>query len=437
MEEKAGSALSAGRTGHTTRLKAESPAVENYGGRALPEARVSAEAAMNIERQSVQHRYEIVGRSPLVREAIDRVIQVAPTDLTVLVTGESGTGKEVFAKAIHGMSKRRHQPLVSVNCGAIPATLLEAELFGHERGAFTGAVEQRHGFFEAAHRGTIFLDELGEMPLDTQVKLLRVLETGEYSRVGSSEIRRVDVRIIAATNRELDEEIRRGAFRHDLFFRLNTVRITLPALRNHPEDVPLLVEYFARKTATKLGISFEGVAPEAMRMLMNLPWPGNVRELKNMIGTIVTLEKGQIITPAVLRPYIPLALKAPETPEHTAQAAPYSIVPVARSQKVPEPSEIYQLLLEIRSDVDFIKTLLLERNRPALPEASAPQPTQAQTAHRHDDMPQTLRIDEMERKLIAAALQLHAGNRRQAARSLGISERTLYRKLKEYGLLEE
>ncbi len=387
-----------------------------------------ADAAMNIERQSVQHRYEIVGRSPLVSEAVDRLIQVAPTDLTVLITGESGTGKEVFAKAIHGMSQRRNQPLVSVNCGAIPATLLEAELFGHERGAFTGAVEQRHGFFEAAHRGTIFLDELGEMPLDTQVKLLRVLETGEYSRVGSSEIRRVDVRIIAATNRDLDEEIQRGTFRRDLFFRLNTVRINLASLRDHPEDIPLLVEYFARRTATKLGIGFEGVSPEAMRMLISLPWPGNVRELRNMIGTIVTLEKGQEITPALLRPYIPLTLKAPDAPG--MQSAAYSLVPVTRPAEVPETPDLYQLLLEIRRDVDFIKALLLERNRLSLPEGPAQEETEEKPAEH------SLRIDEMEKKLIVAALKLHAGNRRLVARALGISERTLYRKLREYHLLD-
>lgn len=388
---------------------------------------------MNIERQSIQHRYEIVGRSPLVLEAIDKVIRVAPTDLTVLITGESGTGKEVFAKAIHGLSNRRHQPLVSVNCGAIPATLLEAELFGHEKGAFTGAVEQRKGFFETAHRGTIFLDEIGEMPLDTQVKLLRVLESGEFSRIGSSDVRRVDVRVIAATNRLPEEEVRRGTFRTDLYFRLNTVRIELPSLHRHPEDIPLLVEYFGRRAAAKLGIDYAGVAPEAVRMLVNLPWPGNVRELKNMIETLVTLEKGSLITPDLLRPYIPLALKAPEKMVTDGE---YSLVHLPLPQTATEPglSELYAMIIAIRNDVDIIKNVVLGHVRPSLPAASIPPQT---TDSPVDGITvNSLRLDTMEQQLILAALKLHNGNRRRAAEDLGISERTLYRKLKDYHLLD-
>lgn len=388
---------------------------------------------MNIERQSIQHRYEIVGRSPLILEAIDKVIRVAPTDLTVLITGESGTGKEVFAKAIHGLSNRRHQPLVSVNCGAIPATLLEAELFGHERGAFTGAVEQRKGFFEAAHKGTIFLDEIGEMPLDTQVKLLRVLESGEFSRIGSSDVRRVDVRVIAATNRLPEEEVRRGTFRTDLYFRLNTVRIELPSLHRHPEDIPLLVEYFGRRAAAKLGIDYVGVAPEALRMLLNLPWPGNVRELKNMIETLVTLEKGSLITPELLRPYIPLALKAPEKGITDGE---YSLVhlPLPKTATEPGLSELYAMIVAIRHDVDIIKNVVLGQVRPSLP--AAPIPPQNMDSPVDGITVNSLRLDSMEQQLILAALKLHNGNRRRAAEDLGISERTLYRKLKDYHLLD-
>lgn len=385
---------------------------------------------MNIERQSIQHRYEIVGRSPVVLEAVDKVIQVAPTDLTVLITGESGTGKEVFAKAIHGLSHRRHQPLVSVNCGAIPATLLEAELFGHEKGAFTGAVERRRGFFEAAHRGTIFLDEIGEMTLDTQVKLLRVLESGEFSRVGSSDMQRVDVRIVAATNRRLEEEMQRGAFRQDLFFRLNTVRIELPSLHKHPEDIPLLVEYFARKTAAKLGVAYEGVSPEALQLLISLPWPGNIRELKNMVETVVTLEHGKLITPGVLRPYIPLALKAPE---HTVSGGEYSLVRVVTPQvREPGVAELYGMLLDIRREVEFIKSLLLDRGQKSLAGGVVEPEIHEATAISVG----SLRLDTMEQQLIVAALKLHNGNRRKAAQDLGISERTLYRKLKDYHLLD-
>lgn len=211
-----------------------------------------------------QHITGIIGSSAQMREVIERVQQVAPTDLCVLITGESGTGKEVFARTLHHLSKRRKERMVSLNCGAIPETLLESELFGSEKGAYTGATEQRKGFFEAADRGTVFLDELGEMPMGTQVKFLRVLETGEFSRLGSPDVIRSDVRIIAATNRRLEEEVARGTFRQDLFYRLNAVQIEIPALREHPEDIPELVEYFARRTTQKIGVEYEGINAEAL-----------------------------------------------------------------------------------------------------------------------------------------------------------------------------
>jgi len=221
--------------------------------------------------ESIQQRYGIIGSSKEIQEALHTLIQVAPTDLSVLISGETGTGKEVFAQALHGLSKRRKNPFISVNCGAIPETLLESELFGHEKGAFTGAIEQRIGFFEAANHGTIFLDEIGDMPYPLQVKLLRVLESGEFSRVGSSTVQKVDVRIVAATNRILTDDVVQGKFREDLMFRLNSVNIQLPPLRLHPEDIPDLVEHFAERTAEKIGVDFKGISNDALSMLQHLP----------------------------------------------------------------------------------------------------------------------------------------------------------------------
>ena len=224
-----------------------------------------------------------------------RLLQVAPTDLTVLVTGETGTGKEVFAHAVHELSTRKKAPFVSVNCGAIPETLLESELFGAEKGAFTGSVEQRKGFFETANRGTIFLDEIGEMPIATQVKLLRILESGEYSRLGSSDMLKVDVRVVAATNRDLAYEVRQGRFRQDLYFRLNSVNIHLPPLRQHPEDIELLAEHFALRAAEKNDLVYGGVDPLALNLLNQRPWPGNVRELKAFVERAVLISDHDII----------------------------------------------------------------------------------------------------------------------------------------------
>ncbi len=219
----------------------------------------------------VKKKFGIIGNSAQINAAVGTLIQAAPTDLTVLITGETGTGKEVFANAIHGLSRRKNHPLVSVNCGAIPETLLESELFGNEKGAFTGAVEQRIGFFETAHNGTIFLDEIGEMPIGTQVKLLRVLESGQFSRLGSSNINKVDVRVIAATNRDLEIFVEQGKFRRDLFFRLNSVQIKLPELRNHTQDIPELIDFFGRRVCKKLGLEYSGITKDALNMMMSFP----------------------------------------------------------------------------------------------------------------------------------------------------------------------
>ncbi|MBK9250179.1 MAG: sigma-54-dependent Fis family transcriptional regulator [Ignavibacteria bacterium] len=392
----------------------------------------------------LQMRYGIVASSPVMMTTLQRLVQVAPTDLSTLITGETGTGKEVFAHAIHGLSKRRKYPFVSVNCAAIPETLLESELFGHEKGAFTGAVEQRKGFFESAHQGTIFLDEIGEMPIATQVKLLRVLESGEFIRLGSSEMRRVDVRVIAATNRDLEYEVRQGNFRQDLYFRLNSVHIIIPPLRRHPSDIPQLVEYFAQKVCAKIGVDFEGISEEALSILENLPWQGNIRELRNFIETLSTLEQGAYITPELLRKYIPPVLPAYDEQVHSIR--PTAIVHVGEPPRRDPSHEldlVFRTLLELRNEVSDVKrgmTLLMDEivqlrmehnvNNSVNESVVLAQP-QSEILAEED-----YRLEDMERKLIISALKRFEGNRRLAAKTLGISERTLYRKLMDFKLTE-
>ncbi|MBS1536526.1 MAG: sigma-54-dependent Fis family transcriptional regulator [Bacteroidetes bacterium] len=390
----------------------------------------------------LQLRYGIVASSAAMIIPIQRLVQVAPTDLTTLITGETGTGKEVFAHAIHGLSKRRKHPFVSVNCGAIPETLLESELFGHEKGAFTGAIEQRKGFFESADRGTIFLDEIGEMPIGTQVKLLRVLESGEFTRVGSSEMQHVDVRIIAATNRDLEYEVRQGNFREDLFFRLNSVQIVLPPLRKHPEDIGILVEFFASKVCTKIDIEFDGISDEALLILENLPWRGNIRELRNFVETLVTLENGSYITPELLRKYIPPTLPSYEEESYNSKSAIVHVTePPLRRDERSESDLIMRSLLEVRNEVAEIKrgiAVILEQINEMRSEQFTVPVTVANAVEKDYDnlQDEDYRLDEMERRLIISALKRFEGNRRMASKTLGISERTLYRKLIDYKLTE-
>ncbi|HPU24040.1 MAG TPA: sigma-54 dependent transcriptional regulator [Candidatus Kapabacteria bacterium] len=385
-------------------------------------------------RYLLQLRYGIIGDSPEIQKAIETLEMVAPTDLTVLITGETGTGKEVFANAIHSLSNRRKFPFISVNCGAIPETLLESELFGSEKGAYTGAVETRKGFFETADKGTIFLDEIGEMPIGTQVKLLRVLETGQFSRLGSPEIRKVDVRVIAATNRNLEDEVAKGNFRQDLFFRLNAVQIELPPLREHVQDIPLLVEYFAERVAEKYKFKFEGISYEAITILKSLPWPGNIRQLKNLIETIVTLEKGAFISREILLKYIPPAL-----PEHKRSEIPKTNSIVAVTKELPdnETSILLKSILEIKSDIADIKHFLgrIASNFDLLFEDihSLKQSINGQNENPQTEIP-IKPLELVEKEMIIAALSKFSNNRRMAARALGISERTLYRKLIEYGI---
>jgi DNA-binding NtrC family response regulator len=386
-------------------------------------------------------RFGLIGESPGMVQALSRLLQVAPTDLTVLITGETGTGKEVFAHAVHDLSARKKNPFVSVNCGAIPETLLESELFGAEKGAFTGSVEQRKGFFETAHRGTIFLDEIGEMPIGTQVKLLRILESGEFSRLGSSDVHKVDVRVVAATNRDLAYEVRQGRFRQDLYFRLNSVNIHLPPLRQHPEDIPLLVEHFGQRVADKNATSFEGIDPSAVTTLQALSWPGNVRELRNLIETMVTLEQGARITDAMVARYLP----APSDFE-LVDAPSTAIVRVADiPRSAPEAADmamLYRTLLQLSSDVTEMKTVLrhllsmsvnVEHVSDATPVTSVAPVTTAPPVTNAAD-PNDLNLAALERHAIETALRRTQGNRRESARLLGISERTLYRKIDEYGL---
>lgn len=397
--------------------------------------------------QLLQWRYQIVGQSQSLREAMRLLLQVAPTELPVLITGETGTGKELFARAIHGLSPRRRYPFVSLNCAAIPETLLESELFGHVRGAFTGATSDRQGFFEVAHQGTLFLDEIGDMPLSIQAKVLRVLENGEFSPLGSSEIRRVDVRLIAATNRDLERAVQEGTFRQDLYYRLNAVRIHLPPLRERPEDIPVLVEYFAARTCERLGITFEGIAPEALELLQHYPWPGNVRELRNLIETLITLERGAYITAEMVQRYLPRVSPGQSgVPEPVPVERAIVAVGRARGEAAPPAAFdtvlLYRVLLDMRSELAEVRRALqlllpsveaLREQLAALEEHLGQRQEGADEGIRLRDEAD-FRLDDIERRLIIAALKRFGGNRRQAARALGISERTLYRKLAQYGL---
>jgi transcriptional regulator with PAS, ATPase and Fis domain len=386
----------------------------------------------------IKDRFGIIGSSQQIYEAIEKMLQAAPTDLTVLITGETGTGKEVFANAIHGLSKRKNNAFVSVNCGAIPETLLESELFGHEKGAFTGAVDSRVGFFESAHKGTIFLDEIGDMPIGTQVKLLRVLESGAYSKLGSSAINKVDARVIAATNRELEKRVREGKFRQDLFFRLNSVHIILPPLRNHPQDIVELVDFFGKRICKKLVMKYEGISTDALNVLKSLPWPGNIRELKNLVETVITLEKGAFITPEVLRRFIPAALPAYESRQIPLENSIVTTRHLEQSNN--EVTLIFRTLLELKNEVTDIKhalhDLILDVNM-------VKDNTENLQVNNYEEIKapedifgnlDNLNLAEIEKRMLTIALNRHEGNRRLAAESLGISERTLYRKISDYGI---
>jgi len=392
---------------------------------------------MNIE--SIQKKSGIVGRSDAIKQVLEMVAQVAPIDISVLITGDSGTGKEMVAKAIHQTSKRSHEPLVTVNCGAIPEGIIESELFGHKKGAYTDARDDRKGYFETANKGTIFLDEIGETPLETQVKLLRVLESGEFMPVGASKMKRTDVRVIAATNKDLADLVRKGLFRQDLFYRLKTVTILSPALSNRVEDISLLVERFALEFTRNNDMIYRGFMPEAIRSLKNHNWNGNVRELKNFVESILVLEKGERVTLEMVENQ--LGSSTSVTPNNPA-------LPVVMSQPTEsaERDLILRQLFLLRQDVEFLKQL-------ASPESSmqsnlgSPIPTQTSgdiTPSLHIDEESEyfiknssigdMTVEDLEKEAIERTLKFFNNNRRASAKSLGMSERTLYRKIDQYGL---
>ncbi len=374
-----------------------------------------------MDRETFQREQGIIGGSLEIQEIVDVVRQVAPTDITVLIIGESGVGKEVIARAIHTASKRSKKNLVTVNCGAIPEGLIESELFGHEKGSFTSAVETRKGYFEIADGGTILLDEIGEMPLATQVKLLRVLENGEFARVGSSSPRTSDVRVLAATNKDLQYEVQQKRFRPDLYFRLRSVNITVPPLRSRKEDIPLLLEHFVKEFTAKNGMKFEGFTNDATDLIMSYHWPGNVRELKNVIESMLVLENGRRMDADTTRKY----LKEYHVPVMERN------LPVVMNRTVEQAERelIYRALVDLKGSIIDLREMMLQQGNSVPPETDALQIDQTNGNG-------ALSLSEMERRMIVNALERHKGNRRLAARDLNISERTLYRKIKEFGLHE-
>ncbi len=421
--------------------------------------------------QSIKQRFGIIGTSPLLDRALDTAARVANSELTVLITGESGVGKENIAKIIHHLSSRKHNQFIAVNCGAIPAGTINSELFGHEKGAFTGAVNDRKGYFETADKGTIFLDEIAELPTDTQAFLLRVLEQGEFIRVGSSKVEKTDVRVVAATNVDLEERVRKGKFREDLFYRLNTVPIRIPALKDRREDINLLFRKFAMDMAERYHTDPVRLDEQARQLLENYRWPGNVRELKNVAEQISVLSENRLLTAEELVQFVPniakrnLPIVAPDTEGRSGEG-------------FQEREILYKFLFEMKSDLNDLKSLVFElvrQNDLTMPDTSsyrglqAPSYPMPQGFGRHDydgtepafsPVPDeksdsyrpiiiekqekdyqraevveaSLNLFDMEKDLILKALKKHGNRRKEAANDLGISERTLYRKIKEYEL---
>jgi transcriptional regulator with PAS, ATPase and Fis domain len=383
--------------------------------------------------QPIKQRFGIIGNDSALNRAIDVALQVAPTDLSVLITGESGVGKEIFPQIIHQNSPRKHKQYIAVNCGAIPEGTIDSELFGHEKGSFTGALSDRKGYFEVADGGTIFLDEVGELPSSTQARLLRVLESGEFIKVGSSKVQKTDVRITAATNVNLVEAVQLRKFREDLYYRLNTVPVQIPPLRERPaEDVLLLFRKFASDCAEKYQMPPISLEDDARLLLLNYRWPGNIRELKNVTERMSVIESERSITANELRMYLP-NLDMEKLP-----------VPVSRdySQKVfsNEREILYQVLFDLKKDVNDLKKLvhdIMSGNIQMTVENNNPYTHPIhQTPHIQEieAFEESLALDDVEKEMIRKALEKHHGRRKNAATDLKISERTLYRKIKEYGL---
>ena len=391
---------------------------------------------------AIKQRFGIIGTSPLLNRDIEIAVQVARTDLSVLITGESGVGKEHFPKIIHAFSTRKHGPYFAVNCGAIPEGTIDSELFGHEKGAFTDAKNEHKGYFEIANGGTLFLDEVGELPLQTQVRLLRVLETGEYIRMGSAEVRKTNVRVVAATNLNMRQAIDDGRFREDLYYRLNTVEIRVPALRERKEDIPLLFKKFAKDFCDRYQMPPISLNEEATRLLQESYWRGNIRQLKNTAEQIAVIEMDHQINADTLRKYLP---KGENQQSLVLRNAPQENGGKDYSHEI---GILYNMVMQNKKDLEELRALLKGRNiemsRPqdveeiaphhtitiSQPEVSARKPIEAEEIETEP----SLRIEDAEIEKIKRALELSEGNRKVAADKLGISERTLYRKIKEYGL---
>jgi DNA-binding NtrC family response regulator len=410
-----------------------------------------------MDLQSIKNRFGIIGNSPALNYALQVAVQVSNTDLTVLIAGESGVGKEAFSHIIHSLSARKHNPFIAVNCGAIPEGTIDSELFGHEKGSFTGAVDSRKGYFETVNGGTIFLDEIGEMPLGTQARLLRVLESGEFIRVGSSKTQKTDVRVIAATNKELLQLVQNGKFREDLYYRLNTVPIRVPALKDRKEDIPLLFRKFAVDFAERYKTAPVQLDDEARQQLMNYPFPGNVRELKNIAEQISVLATEKQVNSRELQKFLPA--------DHSMNRLP--VLAHANGHDSHEFNNereiLYKLFFDMKRDVTELKKLFFEvihnpsvihqnpdlvnqvkelqsseMGQPVLVTSNIPsaQPVVVHhdDIHEHEEVDESLNIMDKEKELIIKALKKHRGKRKDAAMDLGISERTLYRKLKEYDI---
>ena len=407
------------------------------------------------ELQAIKQRFEIIGNNEGLNRAIDVARQVAPTDLSVLITGESGVGKEIFPRIIHSYSSRKHAPYIAVNCGAIPEGTIDSELFGHEKGAFTGALSDRKGYFEVTDGGTLFLDEVGELPLSTQARLLRILETGEFIRVGSSKVQKTNVRVIAATNLDMSTAIKNGKFREDLYYRLNTIPISIPPLRERDGDIQLLFRKFAADFAEKYRMPAIRLTEDAIRLLETYRWPGNIRQLKNITEQISIIEQERLVDAITLKKYIPA-----DTPILPALTGTHDN---SENNFASEREILYKILFDLKKDMNDLKRLvygIIEKED--LPETPATTntslilrnqyPPQTSELLKHSAVPvntkqaedqiqdteafieESFSIEEKEKELIKKALEKNHGKRKLAAKDLGISERTLYRKLKEYDI---
>lgn len=416
-----------------------------------------------MELQSVKQRFGIIGNAPALNRALEVAVRVAPTNLSVLITGESGVGKEVFSQIIHNLSSRKHEHFIAVNCGAIPEGTIDSELFGHEKGAFTGAHDKRKGYFETVNGGTIFLDEIGEMPIGTQARLLRLLESGEFIKVGSSVVQKTDVRVLAATNVDLPKLIKQGKFREDLYYRLNTVPISVPPLRERKEDIAVLFRKFASDFSEKYRMQPVQLSEEAKQVLINYRFPGNIRELKNIAEQVSVLSKDKIVSKEELARFIP-NIEASTLP---------AVVNTNEATSFSDRELLYKMIFDIKHDlndlkrfvwnmsngsydaskIDFSDVANLEhpaatlpnnnvytaKHIPVMESTHTTNPTiilNEEPSYEEESVETSLSLADMEKAMIIKALEKHKGKRRDAALDLGISERTLYRKIKEYELEE-